>query len=195
MMNLLSHWPLFVFSMVLCIAAAKLQFMLFFALIKRMRLFLISILFIYIFFTPGEIITQFQMSISPTYEGLYLGFMQTQKLLISLAALSLLLSNDSKEKLMLGLYIFILPLNRLGVDVERFTARLSLTLEYVEDLAISKSNTVSLVHLDRIHDEGNFSIDEKPIILETQPYTALDHIILIGLISASTLLIGLKISS
>lgn len=195
MMNLLDHWQLFGLCIVVCVVAAKLQFHQFLAMIRRMRLFFISILLVYLFSTPGEIIEHISSGLSPTYEGLHLGLVQIQKLLIALAALCVLLSVDSKEKLMLGLYVFLSPLKVLGLDVERFTARLLLTFDYVEELACSKNNTISFMHLDRMHEEVAPSLCDKVIVLETQAYRVIDQIILIGLVGLALLFIGLKIWS
>lgn len=193
MTNLLDHWLLFGLCIGVCVVAAKLQFHQFLAMIRRMRLFFISILLVYLFSTPGEIIEHISSGLSPTYEGLHLGLVQIQKLLIALAALCVLLSVDSKEKLMLGLYVFLSPLKVLGLDVERFTARLLLTFDYVEELACSKNNTISFMHLDRMHEEVAPSLCDKVIVLETQAYRVIDQIILIGLVGLVVLFIGLKI--
>lgn len=193
MMNSLNHWLLFGLCILVCAVAAKLQYHQFLAMIRRMRLFLISILLVYLFATPGEIIEHISSAISPTYEGLYLGLVQMQKLLIALAALCVLLSVDSKEKLMLGLYVFLSPLKVLGLDVKKFTARLFLTFNYVEELASSKNNTISLMHLDRMHEEVAPSVCDKVIVLETQAYGVIDKIILIGLVVLVLLFIRLKI--
>ncbi len=138
LVNLLSNPQLWILFFLTLTVAVKLNFSNFSCVIKRTKWLLISIFFIYAFTTPGEYIQQFPISFALTHEGLKLGLLQVAKLLITLATLSIFFATSSVELLMAGLYILLSPLRRIGFNVERFTARLLLTLDYVEELA-SKS--------------------------------------------------------
>jgi energy-coupling factor transport system permease protein len=105
--------------------------------VRRMRWLLLSLIIIYAFGTPGELIPLFPINFSPTYEGLLLGWLQIEKLLIALAALSILLISSSREQMLLGLYMLLMPFKFIGLNIERFAARLMLTLDYVEELAVN----------------------------------------------------------
>ena len=99
---------------------------------KRFKWFLLVMLFIYAFSTPGEHIAQWPFSISPTYEGLAAGVTQGLRILLMLAGLSLILASNTTQQLISGFYYIFSPLQYLGLKVERFAARLWLTLHYVE---------------------------------------------------------------
>ena len=121
-------------------------------ILLRMRWLLLSVLIIYAFGTPGELIPWFPMRFAPSYEGVSLGFMQLERLLVALTALNLLVTASPREEMMLGLYCLLLPFKYLGFNVERFTARLMLTLHYVEALAESGRQGLSFDALDSAHE-------------------------------------------
>lgn len=105
-----------------------------FALLKRARWLMLSILLIYAYATPGEFVLGLPDWIAPTYEGLQTGAMQMARLAVMLAALSLLLATSRREDIMVGVYLLLQPLRILGFDPVRFSARLWLTLHYVETM-------------------------------------------------------------
>ncbi len=100
--------------------------------IKRFRWLLIVMLGIFAFNTPGEHVANWPFSISPTYEGLTAGCTQALRIIVMLATLSLILALNSRQQLISGFYFIFSPLKVLGLEVERFAARLWLTLHYVE---------------------------------------------------------------
>lgn len=194
-MNLLSGQLLFGLLVLVCIAALMLEPLHFLILLKRMRLFFISIFIIYAFGTPGEYVWQPSLIFSPTFEGLNLGLMQIEKLVISLAALSLLIVTSAKENLIVGLYMLLSPLKFIGLSVERFAARLLLTFEYVEELAASKRHLFAFHQLDEIHAESeSFQID-KVIVIQAQPFQWIDKLIMIFFAYITFSFIALKLIS
>jgi energy-coupling factor transporter transmembrane protein EcfT len=106
----------------------------FYILLRRARWLLLSILLIYAYATPGEYLPSLPDYLAPTYEGLQAGLMQMGRLAAMLAALSLLLASSSREDIMVGVYLMLLPLRPIGIAPERFAARLWLTLHYVETM-------------------------------------------------------------
>ena len=104
----------------------------FFRSIKRLKWFFLVLIIIFAFNTPGEHVLTTSTRISPTYEGLIAGGMQALRIMAMLAALSLVLACNTRQQLISGFYFLFSPLNYLGLDVERFAARLWLTLYYVE---------------------------------------------------------------
>lgn len=119
-------------------------------LIKRMRWLFISLLLVYGYATPGEYLALLPLDFSPSYEGLALGLTQIAKLLIAVAALSVLFASSPKTQLMAGLGTLLAPLKILGLDVDRFTTRLLLTLHYVEQMAVSTRLKLDFSQLDRV---------------------------------------------
>lgn len=97
----------------------------------RSRWLLLTLLLVYAFTTPGEYLPGWD-GYAPTYEGLHQGLVQAARLTIMLVGLALLLGTTPREDLMAGIYHLIQPLGRIGVSPDRFTARLWLTLHYVE---------------------------------------------------------------
>lgn len=100
-------------------------------IIYRSRWLLLTMLLIYAFTTPGEYLPGWE-SYALTYEGLAQGTAQAARLVIMLSGLALLLGTTHRDDLMAGIYWLINPLRYLGVSPDRFTARLWLTLHYVE---------------------------------------------------------------
>ena len=100
--------------------------------VRRFKWFFLVMIVIFAFNTPGEHIATWPFEVSPTYEGLKAGSTQLLRIVVMLAGLSLVLTLNTKQQLISGFYFLFLPLKYLGVKVERFAARLWLTLHYVE---------------------------------------------------------------
>jgi len=89
-------------------------------------------LIIYAYTTPGEYLRNWPIDLAPSYEGLREGFYQIARISLVLAGISLLMTTSTRENLMAGIYTIIKPLSLLNVSPERFTARLYLTLQYID---------------------------------------------------------------
>ncbi len=146
--------------------------------VRRMRWLFLSILIIYAFGTPGELLPQFPVNFAPTYEGLRFGLIQVEKLLIALAALSLLLTSSLREQMMLGLYMLLSPFKYIGLNVERFSARLMLTLDYVEDLAAQDKSNFNFKLLDEIDGYIANLPQENIVSFQKLPFNLLDKLML-----------------
>jgi energy-coupling factor transport system permease protein len=104
----------------------------FLRLMRRLKWFYLVMLLIFIFNTPGEHVAHWPFSVKPTYEGLRMGVEQVLRIAVMLAALSIVLTQNTKQQLISGIYFLMRPLSYLGLDVKRFAARLWLTLHYLE---------------------------------------------------------------
>lgn len=162
-----------------CMAITGLRVNVFFLAVRRMRWLFLSILMIYAFGTPGELVPQFPVNFAPSYEGLQLGMLQVEKLLIALAALSLLLTNSPKEQMMLGLYMLLIPFKFIGLNIERFSARLMLTLNYVEELAAQDKNGFSFRQLDDIHANVESMPQGGVVIFQKLPFNMIDKLLML----------------
>ncbi len=100
--------------------------------LKRFKWFFLVMMSIFAFNTPGEHVAGLPLAISPTYEGLLAGSTQTLRICLMLAAISLIIIANTRQQLISGFYFIFSPLKILGLAVERFAARLWLTLHYVE---------------------------------------------------------------
>lgn len=101
-------------------------------LIRRTRYLLISLLLIYGYATPGELIYPEAGIFSPSLEGLQLGCVQAWRLFLLLAGLALLFRTTPRSDLLSGLYILMLPLKYLGINVDKIAVRIWLTLQYAD---------------------------------------------------------------
>lgn len=115
--------------------------------IKRFKWFFLVMMIIFAFNTPGEHLATWPFSLSPTYEGLLAACTQILRICVMLAALSLIMAANTRQQLISGFYFIFSPLKHLGFEVERFAARLWLTLHYVE---LQRDNHASQNLLDRL---------------------------------------------
>lgn len=147
-------------------------------MVRRMRWLFLSIFIIYAFGTPGELLPQFPVSFAPTFEGINLGWLQVEKLLLALAVLALLVTRTSKEHLMLGLYMLLRPLKLAGLNVERFAARLMLTLNYVEELAAEDKSGFSFSKLDEMDVLADAAPQNNVITFHDLEFRLLDKLVM-----------------
>jgi energy-coupling factor transport system permease protein len=151
---------------------------------KRLKWFYIVMFIIFVFNTPGQHIPHWPSWAQPTYEGVESGLRQLIRIGAILAVLSLVLINNNKQQLISGLYFLIKPLAYFGFDVERFSARLWLTLHYVElgDADSGKqpipkhiSDSLSAIFADDIH-------DNVPVELNKPEFTPKDWIAIFSML-------------
>jgi energy-coupling factor transporter transmembrane protein EcfT len=187
-MSYVNNAYLWAMCIVLCVHAFLSARISFLRLIKRMKWLFLSILIVYGLTTPGEYIQHIPVQISPTVEGVVLGGGQIARLLIALATLNILFSTSSKEQLLNGLHLLLLPLNLLGLNVNRFTARLFLTLDYVEELAVKEKFKFRFDQLENLLSTTLFLEKDKVIELENHPFNWADKLIL-SILAISTLVI------
>lgn len=161
-----------------CLLAAVLNLPHFSQLIKRMRWLFLSLLLVYAYATPGEYLSFLPLNVAPSFEGLHLGLVQIAKLLIAVASLSALFASASKSQLMAGLWTLLSPLRLVGLNVERFTVRLLLTLHYVEQMAVQAKLKLDFSQLDKLAlapDEPGATL---PLILAQPAFTWFDKAML-----------------
>jgi len=183
---------LIVLSLVLCVLALKLQYKGFLASMRRMRWFFFSIFLIYAFGTPGELLPQFPISIAPSFEGLQLGLLQISRLVIALAALSVLLATLAKTELMLALHMLLKPLGYLGLDVERFSVRLLLTLNYVDEFASKAKSGFRFRHLNEIDRELEVMPTFDAVSLEQRSFSLADKVAVVLMLFILMVMIAMR---
>lgn len=119
-------------AFMLVLIAFRMHAQRFFALMRRSRWILFSLLLVYAFATPGQELWSWSYGIAPTREGLLDGVTQLGRLVCVLAGLSILLTLLSREQLISGLYVLSYPARYIGLSRERIAVRLALTLHYAE---------------------------------------------------------------
>lgn len=154
--------------------------------IKRFKWFFLVMMVIFAFNTPGEHLAKWPFAISPTYEGVIAGFTQILRITTMLAALSLILAVNTRQQLISGFYFIFSPLQYLGLEVERFAARLWLTLHYVE---LQRGNEASPDFISRLKDmtnlKSNQTNDNVVITFKMLQFNLIDYIVMALLIGFS----------
>jgi len=158
-----------------------------------MRWFFFSIFLIYALGTPGELLPQFPLSIAPSFEGLQLGLLQISRLVIALAALTVLLSTSTKTELMLALYMLLKPLSYLGLDVERFSVRLLLTLNYVDEFASKTKAGFRFHHIHDIHRELELMPTVGVVHIEKKSFNLADKIAMVLMLLILMVMITMRL--
>ena len=96
----------------------------------RARWLLLMLWIILAYNTPGEAIQD--VSWAPTYEGLAEANLHLVRLVLVLGGLAWLFSRLGRDGLLSALWGLLLPLGKLGVDIERLLVRLALVLENLQ---------------------------------------------------------------
>jgi energy-coupling factor transporter transmembrane protein EcfT len=192
LMSFLSSQWLHLLLVVVCVSAISLQLRNFLRMIMRMRWLFISILIIYGIGTPGELIPYIPLSFAPTFDGLQLGFLHIEKITIALAALNILFITESKQDLILGIYMLLSPLKYFGLNIKKFAIRLFLTLEYVEEFSTQNRNQFSLNQFDYLYLSNDGFQGDKVVIFNKLPFLLLDKVLimLFLLITIALLVLG-----
>ena len=188
LMSYLSNTYLIIMCLILFAYATWLARSSFLRVVKRMKWLFISIFIIYAFSTPAEYIQYLPANVAPTFEGCFLGVVQIAKLLIALAVLSILFTTSSKEQLMIGLHLLLSPLNLLGLNTSKFTARLLLTLDYVEELAAKEKFKFRFDQLENMLSTTELAHKDRVIVLESIPFKWNDILVVMLLVISTIVL-------
>lgn len=100
----------------------------------RLKWLYISILVVYGWFTPGEVIVDLQeinTSYLPTVEGLQMGVLRIGVLIAIVSLISSLIQTIEKEKLVSAIIWLSAPLRIIGFNTQRFSLLLVLSLDKV----------------------------------------------------------------
>ena len=160
--------------------------------VLRMRWLWLTMLLIYAFTTPGEYIAIFSTLINITYEGVQSGLLQMLKLLTAIASINFLFSNSNKTDLLVGLSGLMTPLKWLGINVEKFSVRLFLTLEYVDDITVNAS--MNMRFLNALNEPLNF-LSHQHVHLPRSRLLLIDKLSLVAIVAVGASVIGLKVVS
>lgn len=181
------NYLLFILILLLVIIVIKKSYD-FYRSVHRFKWFFLVMLTIFSFNTPGEHIAAWPLDISPTYEGLKLGFTQLIRIVVILAGLSLVLAINTKQQLISGFYFLFSPLKIFGIKVERFAARLWLTLHYVEqqnEQNTLKDKLLGLKNMAAVND----IYEEVSITFEPPIFKLIDYFVLLLIIVSITFFI------
>jgi len=100
-------------------------------MLRRMRWFLLSILLLFCWLTPGTPIIQWTALSGwlPTNEGLSSGLLRVVALVLVIASVNLLLRSLSRQALLSAIYFLARPLQLVGVKAEMVALRMTLVFD------------------------------------------------------------------
>lgn len=98
-------------------------------IIKRMKWFFLSILIVYLWFTPGVPVIDVAMPGIPTIEGLSTGSLRVMSLVLIIFAVNYFVSAIAREKLVEAIVWILYPINWIGIDSRTVALRIALVLE------------------------------------------------------------------
>ncbi len=99
-------------------------------MLKRLRWLFLSILVVYLFFTPGILLLP-DVLWGPTQEGLTQGLLRIAVLVLIVAAVNVLIGSTGQAEFLSAVSWCLQPLSWLGLSHERLAVRISLTLAAV----------------------------------------------------------------
>lgn len=100
-------------------------------IIKRMRWLFLSILVVYLWFTPGEPILPVESGLMPTIEGLQTGLLRVLSLVLIIFAVNYFISTIARNRLVEAIVWLLYPLNWITIDTRQLALRIALTLELI----------------------------------------------------------------
>lgn len=100
-------------------------------MLRRLRWFFLSIVVLYLWFTPGMPVLPYEDWWLPTQEGVVTGIDRCLVLALMVAAVYVLLQTTSREQLTGALRTLVVIFKPLGLDPDRFARRLVLSLQAV----------------------------------------------------------------
>ena len=167
-------------GLILGLVIIRLRISRFFVMMRRMRWLFVSMLIIYAYTTPGQYLANWPIAIAPSYEGISEGLSQITRICLVLAGVAILIASSTREALMAGIYCLIKPFEMFNLPSARFTARLYLTLQYIEQAQgqlaqgnpSSKWQQIRNLQLDR----SEFSASNETIKLDMPKLIWLDWI-------------------
>lgn len=100
-------------------------------IIYRLRWLFFSIVVIYGWFTPGELLFPQWSAVSPYQQGIIQGLLRVIALMLLIISLTLLVLLQTRNELLSSIYWYCRPLKILGLSEQRLMARLILTFDAV----------------------------------------------------------------
>ena len=102
-------------------------------MLKRLKWLFVSILVVYLFFTPGQLLLP-DLTWSPTLEGLMQGLLRVAVLVLLVAAVNFLISSTEQDDFLSAILWCLRPLSFVGLPHERLAVRITLTLDEVSQI-------------------------------------------------------------
>jgi len=121
---------------VLLVKAELLNFSVYLQHLKRLKWFLLSILLVYLWFTPGQAIFPAFPVLSPSYEGLKLGAERVIALIYMVFALHILIKSIATDRIIEAILWLLEPIRWIGLSHKVLAVRISLTLQVLDQVQV-----------------------------------------------------------
>ena len=102
-------------------------------MLKRLKWLFVSILIVYLFFTPGQLLWSDVMW-GPTLEGVTQGSFRVAVLVLLVAAVNFLISSTRQDDFLSAILWCLRPLSYIGLPHERLAVRITLTFDEVSQI-------------------------------------------------------------
>ncbi len=112
------------------------NFLAYFQQLKRLKWFFLSILLVYAWLTPGHVIFPSFSVLSPSVEGLKLGFEHVFALMYIVFALHIFIKTIESDKLIAAILWCLQPLQWVGLPHKSLAIRISLILQVLDQVQI-----------------------------------------------------------
>ena len=100
-------------------------------IIKRMKWFFLSILIVYLWFTPGEPLMNIDLPGVPTLEGVRTGLLRVMSLALIIFAVNYFVSAIARARLVEAIIWLLYPMKWIGIDNGTIALRIALALELI----------------------------------------------------------------
>lgn len=100
-------------------------------IIKRMKLFFISILVLYLWFTPGVPVIDVSLPGVPTIEGIKTGMLRVMSLVLIIFAVNYFVTTIARTRLVEAIIWLLHPVKWVGIDNKTIAVRTALLLELI----------------------------------------------------------------
>jgi energy-coupling factor transport system permease protein len=137
-------------------------------MLLRLRWLWLSLLVVYLWFTPGEPLLQSYITWSPTWEGLFQGAWRIGILLVIASSAHLLMQLHSMEQMVAAIYHLAYPMTWLGLSRDRFALRMMLVLERVTEV-----KPLQLMSTECLSDRDKDTLRRNAIVRISQAVTRL----------------------
>lgn len=100
-------------------------------IVKRMKWFFLSILVLYLWFTPGAPLFGISVAGMPTVEGISTGALRVMSLILVIFAVNYFVTSIARNKLVEAIVWLLYPIKLLGIDNTTLALRIALVLEII----------------------------------------------------------------
>lgn len=103
-------------------------------MLRRMRWLFLSMLVIYCWFTPGQVVFPLISDYSPTWQGLLMAGYRIGSLVVIVVAVNIVIKSTPREQVTAGLLWLLTPLRYVGLPHERLAVRIVLTFNMISEI-------------------------------------------------------------